>query len=141
MTHPPTDFRALCAEAVDFLMKISEKLTTPNDLNDADQLEFRLRDAALSAEPQFVEFTTSVCGRKVIQVEAGSPPSEYVPTGQAEPLPGGPAMTWHSALLPDDALDPTSLVGRLLNPSTKGDDLVKDLAKSAEPLPGFTAQS
>jgi hypothetical protein len=39
-------------------------------------------------------------------------------------------MTWTTALLPDDALDPDSLVGRLLNPSTK-----EDLAKSTEPLP------
>ena len=49
MTHP--DFRALCAELADYLAKVSEKLQTPDDINEADQIEFRLR-AALAAPQQ-----------------------------------------------------------------------------------------
>jgi hypothetical protein len=36
-----TDLRALCADAADYLARLSEKLTTPDDLNEADQLEYR----------------------------------------------------------------------------------------------------
>jgi hypothetical protein len=43
-------FRALCAETVSYLERLSEKLNTPDDLNEADDLAYRL-SAALAAEP------------------------------------------------------------------------------------------
>ena len=38
-------------------------------------------------------------------------------------------MTWTAALLPDDALDPTSLVGRMLRPATE------ESSAAEKPLP------
>ena len=35
-------------------------------------------------------------------------------------------MTWHAAIMPDDALDPDSLVGRILNPAPVRPELIAD---------------
>jgi hypothetical protein len=104
---PTPDFRALCTELVAAVDEASDAVDRTSDcvyaanqpkllaqcvdlIRRQDDLLSRAR-AALSAAPQIVESTTSVCGRRVTQVEAGNPPSEYVLTGQAEPQQGAPS--------------------------------------------------
>jgi hypothetical protein len=41
-------------------------------------------------------------------------------------------MTWHAAEMPDDALDPTSLVGRMLNPEAVPPELVAEAEEFLE---------
>jgi hypothetical protein len=47
-------------------------------------------------------------------------------------------MTWTAALLPDDALDPASLVGGMLNPEPECDDVPPVLPEYASSLPVLT---
>ena len=91
MTQPP-DFRA----ELERLASETEYFAKGGEDSDRAWAAINRARAALSAAPQLVEATTSVCGRRVTQVEAGNPPSEYVLTGQAEPQQGAPSVT------PDD---------------------------------------
>jgi len=46
-----TDYRAALAKTAGYLARLSEKLATPDDLNEADQLEYDMRQClAIAAE-------------------------------------------------------------------------------------------
>lgn len=49
-------------------------------------------------------------------------------------------MTWHAAEMPDDALPPDSLVGRLLNPEPECDDVPPVFPEDGSTLPVLTEE-